>query len=88
MKLISADTLKLLNVLDYMHYILLGPLQIVFTFSMVYLDMGKSALLSLCILILAIPIQIFLTRKLVRNREVLMAILNILIFLVACGFGH
>lgn len=69
-KLVSADILKVLNVLDYLHYLWLGPFQIVFTFVMVYLAIGWPALLSLGLLVLAIPVQFLLTRLLVRNREV------------------
>jgi ATP-binding cassette subfamily C (CFTR/MRP) protein 1 len=69
-KLVSADILKILNVLDYLHFIWLGPFQIVFTFVMVFLAIGWPALLSLSILCLAIPIQFLVTRMLVNNREV------------------
>lgn len=69
-KLLSADILKILNVLDYLHYIWLGPFQIIFTFVMVYIDLRWPALLALGILLLAVPIQLLLTKMLVRNREV------------------
>ena len=69
-KLVSADILKALNVLDYLHFVWLGPFQIVFTFVMVYLSIGWPALLSLGLLCLAIPVQVLLTRCLIRNRQV------------------
>lgn len=68
-KLVSADILKALSVLDYLHFVWLGPFQIVFTFVMVYLSIGWPALLSLGLLCLAIPVQVLLTRCLIRNRR-------------------
>jgi len=80
---VSADILKILNVLDYLHYVLLGPFQIIFTFVMVYLSIGWPAFLALGVLALAVPIQIYLTKKLVENREVIvLQISNIFLYLI------
>lgn len=70
-KTISADALKIDSVLGYLHFLWLGPFQILFTFVMVYLDIGWHALISLALLLAAVPIQVFLTKLLISNRIVI-----------------
>lgn len=69
-KIVSADVLKIDNALGYIHYVWLGPFQILFTFVMIYFVIGWPSLLALAFLLLAIPVQAWLTSLLIHNRKV------------------
>lgn len=69
-KIISADVMKIDGVFGYIHYLWLGPFQITLTFTMLYLTIGLHALISLGLLLMAIPIQVWFTGLLINNRYV------------------
>ncbi len=55
--LISNDVSRFDQVFGYLHYLWIGPLQIIITTLILYFNIGISSLVGMLVLLIIVPIQ-------------------------------
>ncbi|PVU91420.1 hypothetical protein BB559_001398 [Furculomyces boomerangus] len=65
----SVDTQRIANCTDYGHLIWSSPFQICIALYLLYQTLGKSALLGILIMILAIPLNVVVTNRMQELQE-------------------